>query len=410
MPPFTSVPAVVIGAGPYGLSIAAHLRGRGIAVRTFGDVMAGWHAHMPAGMILKSAPGASSLSAPGTGSALADFCTVSGTRQLGEDDVVPIGLFVRYGRWFAERNVPDVEPTQVRRLAHDGRECLVTLESGEQIRTPAAVVTTGTTGYAYVPPELAAVVPDGPSPAGAVSHTWQHASLSGFAGQEVAVIGAGQSALESAALLHEAGAVVQLVARHEVKWGDAPQERTGLARYLPALSSPLGPTWKLIPFSSAPGAFRHLPDPARLALVEQVLGPFGAWWLHDRVAGQFPVHTGHRLVRARTDGGNVVLTLAGPSGQPSELKAGHVLAATGYRVDLAGLDFVDGALRGRIRRVAGSPRLSASFESSVPGVYFAGLAAAATFGPVMRFVCGSGFAARRVSGAVARRIYAVSRA
>jgi len=410
MPAFTSVPAVVIGAGPYGLSIAAHLRGRGIAVRTFGDVMAGWHSHMPAGMVLKSTPGASSLSAPGSGSTLADFCTVSGTRHLSEDGMVPIDLFVRYGRWFAAQNVPDVEPTQVRQLAHNGRECLVTLESGEQISTPAVVVTTGTTGYAYVPRELAAIVPGGPSPAGAVSHTWQHASLSGFAGQEIAVIGAGQSALESAALLHEAGAIVQLVARHEVTWGDAPPVRSGLAQYLPALDSPLGPTWKLIPFSSAPGAFRYLPDATRLALVERVLGPFGAWWLHDRVAGQFPVHTGQRLARARIAGGDVVLTLADPTGRTSELKAGHVLAATGYRVDLAGLDFMDGALRRRVRCVAGSPRLSGSFDSSVPGVYFAGLAAAATFGPLMRFVCGSGFAARRVSGAVARRIYAVSRA
>jgi len=410
MPSSTSAPAVVIGAGPYGLSVAAHLRGRGIAVRTFGDVMGGWHAHMPAGMILKSTPAASSLSAPGTGSTLADFCAVTGTGRLGEDDVVPLGLFIRYGRWFAAQNVPDVEDTQVRRLAHNGRETLVTLESGEQITTPAAVITTGMTGYAYIPRELAAVAPDGPSPAGAVSHTWQHASLSGFAGQEVAVIGAGQSALESAALLHEAGAIVQLVARHEVIWGDAPPDRGGLAGYLPAIGSPLGPTWKLIPFSSAPGAFRYLPDATRLALVKRVLGPFGAWWLRDRVAGQLPVHTGHRLVRARGVSDNVVLTLADLAGRQSELKVGHVLAATGYRVDLAGLEFMDGALRRRVRCVAGSPRLSGAFESSVPGVYFAGLASAATFGPLMRFVCGSGFAARRVSAAVARRIYAASRA
>ena len=90
------------------------------------------------------------------------------------------------------------------------------------------------------------------------------------------------------------------------------------------------------------------------------------------------------------------------------LKVGHVLAATGYRVDLAGPDFMDDAMRRRVRCVAGSPRLSGAFESSVPGVYFTGLPSAATFGPLMRFVCGSGFAARRVSHAVAERIRAVN--
>ena len=411
MPAITSsAPAVVVGAGPYGLSVAAHLRGRGIAVRTFGDVMDGWRAHMPAGMFLKSISSASSLSAPGTGSTLADFCAVSGIRRLAGDDVVPIDLFIRYGQWFAEQNVPDVEDTRIRRLEQHGQHSLVTLESGEQISTPAVVIATGMAGYAHLPGSLAPIAPAGPSPDGAVSHTWQHASLAGFTGREVAVIGAGQSALESAALLHEAGANVQLVARREVKWGDAPATLSGLARFVPTLHSPLGPTWKLVPFSSAAGAFRYLPAATRLALVEEVLGPFGAWWLHDRVIGQFPVHTGRQVIGSRSVGDNVVLTLGGPAGQQSDLKVDHVLAATGYRVDLAGLDFMDDAMRRRVRCVAGSPRLSGAFESSVPGVYFTGLASAATFGPLMRFVCGSGFAARRVSHAVAERIRSVSRA
>jgi hypothetical protein len=80
-----------------------------------------------------------------------------------------------------------------------------------------------------------------------------------------------------------------------------------------------------------------------------------------------------------------------------------VLAATGYRVDLDRLDFLDPALRGEVRTVAGWPHLTSSFESSVPGLYFTSLAAAETFGPVMRFVCGAGFAARRISAAVAAR-------
>ena len=328
---------------------------------------------------------------------------MSATKRLAEDNVVPIDLFIRYGQWFAERCVPDVENAQVRQLEQQGQHCLVTLESGEQISTPAVVITTGMTGYAHVPGELAAIASAGPSPDGAVSHTWQHASLSGFAGREVAVLGAGQSALESAALLHKAGANVHLVAQREVRSGGCSRHarRAGAVRAAPSFAA--RPDLEARSLQQAAGTFRYLTDATRLARVKRVLGPFGAWWLQDRVVGQFPVYTGQRVIRSRSVGDNVVLTMAGAGGQQSDLKVDHVLAATGYRVDLAGLNFLDNATRRRVRCVAGSPRLSGSFESSLPGVYFAGVASAATFGPLMRFVCGSGFAGRRVSHAVAGR-------
>jgi thioredoxin reductase len=383
MPPTTTThaPAVVIGAGPYGLSVAAHLRGRGIAVRTFGDVMSGWHSQMPAGMFLKSTPSASSLSAPGTGSRLEDFCIVSGVTPLVGDDVVPIDLFIRYGQWFAERNVPDVENVKVTGLKRDGHLHLVTLATGEQISTPVVVLATGMSGAAHVAPELSAL--GEPAADGVLSHSSQHTSLDGFAGREVAVIGAGQSALENAALLHEAGARVQIISRSPVVWGGDPVVREGVSRYLP--------------------------DATRLALVRRVLGPFGAWWLKPRVVGQFDVHEGQRVTSARAVGDNALLTTTSVTGHQSEFKFDHVLSATGFRVNLANLGFMDPALMSQFRSIVGCPRLSGSFESSVPGIYFAGLAASSTFGPLMRFVCGAEFAAGKVTNSAAARIRAVSR-
>ena len=126
MPAITSsAPAVVIGAGPYGLSVAAHLRGRGIAVRTFGDVMDGWHTHMPAGMFLKSTSSASSLSAPGTGSTLADFCVVSGTPAAGRGrrgahrPVRPLRPVVRRAERARRGGHPD-PPARAARAAQPG--------------------------------------------------------------------------------------------------------------------------------------------------------------------------------------------------------------------------------------------------------------------------------------------------
>jgi FAD-dependent urate hydroxylase len=127
-----------------------------------------------------------------------------------------------------------------------------------------------------------------------------------------------------------------------------------------------------------------------------VLGPAGAWWLRERIEGHVEVLAGHALASAETGEGGIRLRLDA-SGSERELEVDHVIAATGYRVRLDALGFLDGALRNRLTTVGGAPALSSSFESSVPGLYFVGMAAANSFGPVMRFVCGTGFAAGRAS-------------
>lgn len=395
-----STPAVVIGAGPYGLSVAAHLRARGINARVFGEVMSSWRSHMPAGMCLKSTPDASSLGSPAPGFTLSDYCVSEGIRPLHGDEVVPIQLFTRYGQWFQQRLVPDVEDETIREVRRTDRGFHLVLRSGEELLTPRVVVATGITGLAYVPGELSAIAPGGPSADGPVSHSSQHDNLAGFRGARVAVIGAGQSALESAALLHEAGAETTVLARDTARFGTPPTTPSNpLMARLPQPRSPLGPTWRIYPFSHAAGLFPYLPAATRLRLVKRVLGPLGAWWLADRVVGQIPILNEHAVRGATRDGDGIALATSCADGQHATMRVDHVLAATGYRVDLAKLGFLGPELRQQIRLTDGFPQLSGSFESSVPGMYFVGLPAAATFGPLMRFVCGAQFAARRVSAA-----------
>ena len=399
-----TVPAVIIGAGPYGLSAAAHLRARGVPVRVFGEVMAGWRRNMPACMFLKSTPAASSLSAPMSGYGLADFCTASGIQRLTGIQIVPLELFRSYGEWFQRQLVPDVEALRVCRLERTQGGFRLMLSDGQEVVTRFVVLASGLNGFAHVPHQLAAAAPRGPSPDGLVSHSSQHHDLSVFAGREVAVIGAGQSALESAALLNESGASVRVLVRGHARFGLPPKPpRTGLAGMLPQPDSPLGPTWRIYPFSHAPFMFRYMPAEARLMLVRQVLGPLGAWWLRERVEGKLPVLQEHRVTGARAEGAEIVLTIASGTGS-RELAVDHVIAATGYRVHLGRLDFLAPELRDQVRCVGGWPHLTGSFESSVPGLFFISLTAAETFGPVMRFVCGAGFAARRVTRAVAASV------
>lgn len=157
---------VVIGAGPYGLSTAAHLRGLGLHVRVFGSPMASWSQNMPEGMILKSSPAASSLSAPEPGYSLADYCRKNGVRPLGERHQVPISLFVRYGLWFRDHWAPDVEETEVAAVDQSVDGFHVKLASGEELTAASVVVASGLSNLAHVPAALAAAAPDGPSPAG----------------------------------------------------------------------------------------------------------------------------------------------------------------------------------------------------------------------------------------------------
>ena len=396
--------ALVIGAGPYGLSVGAHLRGRGVDARVLGVPMGAWRENMPAGMLLKSEPRASSLSAPSPGSTLQDYCSSIGRAPFGEAEPVPIELFVDYGLWFARRNVPEVEDTTVNVLRRAGNEFEVELSSGETLRVPSVVVATGHVAYANMPLELRRLAADRPSPEGLASHASQHQDFGKYAGKRVAVVGRGQSALESAALLREAGASVTVLVRaNEVLWNDPPT--TGPQSVLTRLRTPtsgLGRGWRLVAMSRGQAAIRLLPEPRRLEFMRTVLGPAGAWWLRERLEGRVDIVLGSRFDVTPGPGETVHIKLSLAHSDPKVLEVDHVLAGTGYQVNIDSLPFLDGPVRAALRRVADAPRLNRSFESSVAGLYFTGLAAAPTFGPSLRFVSGTRFASRSISRAIAR--------
>ncbi|GAA3813395.1 NAD(P)/FAD-dependent oxidoreductase [Streptomyces coacervatus] len=393
-------PVAVIGAGPFGLSTAAHLRARGLPVRVFGEPMVSWRDHMPAGMLLKSTPAASSLDAPQQGHTLADYCDAAGIRRLVTDeDIIPVETFIAYGEWFQQKLVPELE--QVRVVSVDRRKgggFELKLDSGELFTARAVVVATGLSGLAHLPAELATAAADGPTPTGPVSHSSQQHDLTRYAGKDLIVVGAGQSALETAALAAEAGAQVRVVSRGRgrVAFGAPPWKQPRLRP-----ESPFGRAWSLWALSYYPHPYRYLPAEVRHYLVRRVLGPLGAWWLRDRFEGKVQVSEVDRIVRADAADGSPKLTVRTHAGRTEDLSADHVIAATGYRVDIAAMDFLGHELRTRLAVSRGTPKLSAGYVSSVPGLYFTGLPAAASYGPVMRFVCGTEFASPRLAGHLA---------
>ncbi len=388
---------VIIGAGPYGLSIAAHFRRRGIPFRIFGRPMDSWLNHMPKGMMLKSDGFASNIYDPDEAFTLGKFCAEQAIKYSDAGVPVRLETFSAYGLAFRDRLLPELEDTLVVSLDRVPGGFGVRLESGETVTARRVVLAVGITHFEYVPENLAHL------PAEFLSHSFRHADPETLRGRNVTVIGGGASAIDLAAVLHEAGVKVQLVARQSaLKFHSTP---TGKPRskwqQIRHPQSGLGPGLRSRFFSDAPGVFHYLPESLRLPIVERTLGPSAGWFVKEKMA-RVPSLLGYTPQTAKVQDGKVHLHLRAADGTEREVYTDHIIAATGYKVDLKRLPFLSTDIRSLIRVVKGAPVLSSTFESSVPGIYFAGLAAANSFGPVMRFAFGAGFAARRLTETVSK--------
>jgi thioredoxin reductase len=384
---------MVVGAGPYGLSVAAHLLARGTEVRVVGRPMSSWIDNMPAGMLLKSEGFASSLSDPAGALSLEQYAREHGVEYRDVGLPVDLDTFSQYGLTFQRRHVPSLEDTQVLELRRDDRGFGLTLGTGERLTARRVVLAIGHAHFAYVPPCFDTLSEDH------VSHTSQHRDLSRFRGMDVTVVGAGQSALETAALAHENGAHVRLLARcRALAWNENPNPHTRTLR--DRVRCPTAALcvcgWRCLLYSYGSGVFHHFPLGWRTRTVRSTFGPAGAWWLKPRVEERFDIRLGCAVTEASRRNGRVRLRTAGPGGEDT-VETEHVIAGTGYRVDVDALSFLDRELAAAVRCAAGTPKLSRSFESSLPGLYFVGLAAANEFGPSMRFVHGADFTAHRLA-------------
>jgi FAD-dependent urate hydroxylase len=390
----TSHEVLVIGAGPFGLSISAHLHGLGVEHRIVGRPMDTWKAHCPPGLKLRSEPYGSDLAAPRPGYDVSAFCQLRGLGYVPRLGPLSIERFLDYADWYTRELVPEVidhTATSVRATA-DAFE--VTFADADPVTARRVVVATGVLPYATMPDELRGLPPE------LVSHTCDHHQLERFAGRRVAVVGGGQSALETAALLHEAGAHVQVVARRPaISWLAPNPERISRLGHVRRPVNKLCEGWHCAVWNS-PAAFRRLPADLRARKARTVLGPAGAWWLKDRVDGVIDVLTGHRLTGAVPAGSGVRLLVDGP--ERSAIDADHVMAGTGFRVDIARLPFLPEGLRAGITTLGGYPVVSRAGESSVPGLYFAGAPAAVSLGPSVRFIAGTHNSARQLARQLAR--------
>ena len=372
----------VIGAGPYGLAASAHLLRAGVDARVFGQPMDFWRDHMPAGMLLRSSWEASQISDPTGSLGLGDYGRMRGKAVPAP---VPLRDFTGYGIWFQQQAVPQLETRSVSCIEHGSRGV-----SANHGRRRAFGCVPSCRGRGHRPICMAPRAVLWPPSVAGISLL---GSLrpAGFAGRRVAVVGGGQSALESAALLHEAGADAEVIARAPLlRW-------VGRSRWLRRLPKPLslvfypstdvgppGLNWLI----AVPGLFRRLPRSMQDRIAYRSIGPAGAEWLRARLR-DVKITVGNAVRSAEADGDRVRLLLD----DDTDRMVDHVLLATGYRVDVSRYPFLSSELLQRVRRANGYPLLGPGFESSVPGLHFLGAPAAWSFGPLMRFVSGTWYSA-----------------
>jgi thioredoxin reductase len=390
----SAIDTAIIGAGPYGLAVAAHLSALKVPHRIFGKPMALWLDNMPRGMLLKSEPFATNLFHPDGRFTLSDYCREM-AEPYSETRAVSLDTFCRYGLAFQQRFVPYLETTLVKWVSKDPVGYRLSLQNGESVVARRVVVAVGVEPFAHVPPVLAGLPPQ------YLSHSREIADVTAFKGRDLVVVGSGASAIDIAALAHEAGVSTTLASRRSnlemlASHEDKPARRSLRSR-VPRPRTGLGPSWKSWFFIEFATLFHYLPLATRHRWVLRHLGPAGGPFMRDRIA-PVPQYRGYAPVDAQTVGSRVRLTLKPTAGGETRVvEADHVVAGTGFVPSIKRLTFLDPALCSVLKTEHETPVLTYHFESSAPGLYFIGPIAANSFGPLMRFTFGANYAAKRVT-------------
>jgi thioredoxin reductase len=379
--------AIIVGAGPFGLSGAAYLKNRGRGVGIFGDPMSFWQKHMPAGMFLRSNWAASHISDPQARFTLDHFMADTGRKFSFP---IPLQQFVDYGNWFQQKAVPELDRRQVSGVEKNGNGFKVTLSDGAVAKAHRVIVATGIAPFPWTPKEFSGL------PKSHVTHSSDHCDLSRLRGQQVLVVGGGQSALDAARILHGLGAQPEVVAKQkEIRWvgQNAWLHKLGFISWCLYSNYDVGPAGvsRLVGF---PNLFRKLPRGLQDRIGRRAIRPAGTGWQRPYLA-KVPITVDCQVIAAEMMDEKVHLKLS----NGTDRLVDHVIVATGYRVDTARYSFFSAAIKENLKTVRGHPVLGRGLESSIPGLHFVGKPASWSFGPLLNFISGSHFAGAELTRA-----------
>ncbi len=377
-----SVELLVIGAGPFGLAVAAQAEAQGVDYLVVGEPMGFWRSRMPERMLLRSGPDWHL-------DPLDEYTVERYLAERGQTakEVEPLTreFYLDYVEWFqAGRNVQP-EPVMVDRLERDhGGGLVAFLTDGRTIAARRVVLALGMGYFAHVPEDLAAMFPTGRG-----THTCDAVDFAPLAGRRCLILGGRQSAFEWAALIREAGArEVQVVHRHaspafaEADW----------TWVNPLVDDMVG----------NPGWFRSLAVEEQQEVSRRLWGEGRLKvepWLEERVnCDGITVWPDSSIVSCEElPTGELAVTLDGGA----RLTVDDIIFATGYKVDMTRLPLLaNGNLLAELQTRNGFPVLDDHFESSVPGLSITSMPAGQDFGPFFGFTVAARTSAKIIGAAL----------
>jgi thioredoxin reductase len=370
----------IVGAGPFGLSSAAYLKSKGIGVGIFGDPMSFWRDHMPAGMYLRSNWAASHISDPGAKLTLDHFKADTCAKF---EQPIPLQQFIDYGQWYQHKALPELQRVQIKKVEKNGAGFKLSLDDGSLFKVRRVIVATGIAHFPWVPREFE------DKPKSHITHSSDHNDLSRFRGQQIVVIGSGQSALDAARILSSYEAKVEVIGRQKlIRWvgQNAWLHRLGPISWCLYSNFDVGPAGisRLVGF---PNVFRQLPRRLKDPISHRAIRPAGTGWQKIYLTA-VPMTLDRFVTSVEILGDKVKLEL----NDSTDRIADHVIVATGYRANVSHYSFFDSSMTNTIRTSGGYPVLTRALESSVPGLHFVGKPAAWSFGPLLNFISGTHFA------------------
>jgi FAD-dependent urate hydroxylase len=347
-----------------------------------------WRTRMPPDMLLRSDWNETSFSAPGDAGTIDRWAKKTGEPR---EEPIPLQKFLRYADWFQRTFAEDVDPSAVAAIERGPAGFRLTSESGEEVDTGRIVIAVGAVPFAYAPSPLDEAIGDG------VRYATDRHDYGSYRSRSVLVVGGGQGGLESAALAARAGAEVELVVRSQLHWfadREPHKPRGRIHQRLYRVAYPVvgyGPP-PLNRLVLHPDVLAALPESVRRGLTARVLRAGGSPWLRPALE-RVRVTEGVAVNDVDRRNGAVRLTLS----DGSEREADVTIVAAGFRFDLSRLSFLSPDIQQAIRLDDGWPVLDRWFRSTDPNIVLVGFAAAHRFGPIVRFIPGTRFAAPRVS-------------
>lgn len=382
MPLKTETNLLIIGAGPFGLSLAALASQLSIDHLIVGKPMEFWQNNMPKGMYLRSA--CDWHLDPLDIDTIESFLATQGKTSR---DVEPLSLefYLSYVVWFRKKKEINPSPIYVRRLDYDylSKRFTATTFAEEQILAKRVVVAPGFKHFAYIPDELKKRLP-----ARRFEHTSSFVDFSAAENKRYLIVGGRQSAYEWAALLLEAGAkAVHISHRH-----DRPVFKPSDWSWVNPLVDQMAtnPSWfRQLSIAEKERIQERLWAEGRLKL-EPWLGPR---LMSDRVKVWPKTQVAEAVEQP---GGDVLVQLT----NGESFTVDQIVLATGYRVEISKLPLLaNGNILGDLQRRNGFPVLDDHFQTSVPGLFITSMPATQDFGPFFGFTMAVRTSAKLICGA-----------